>query len=77
MKEEGITIMTNTLEEKIQKLPPERQQEVEAIVDGFLQQPEPVAHPQFKFDWEGSIKDLRDTYTSVELQHKALEWWGD
>ena len=28
----------------------------------------------FKFDWEGGLSDLRDNYTSVELQHNALEW---
>ena len=28
----------------------------------------------FKFDWEGGLSKLRDKYTSVELQHKALEW---
>ncbi|HGJ65487.1 TPA: DUF2281 domain-containing protein [bacterium] len=27
-----------------------------------------------KFDWEGGLSDLKDKYTSVELQHKVLEW---
>ena len=29
---------------------------------------------KFKFDWEGDLADLSKEYTSVELQHKALEW---
>ncbi len=29
---------------------------------------------QFKFDWEGGLSRLKDQYTSVELQHKAMEW---
>lgn len=29
---------------------------------------------KFKFDWEDGLKDYREKYTSVELQHKALEW---
>jgi hypothetical protein len=29
---------------------------------------------KFKFDWEGGLSDLKEQYTSVELQHKALEW---
>jgi len=28
----------------------------------------------FKFDWEGGLLELKNKYTSVELQHKALEW---
>ena len=27
-----------------------------------------------KFDWAGGLKELRDEYTSVELQEKASEW---
>jgi hypothetical protein len=26
---------------------------------------------QFKFDWENGLSDLKNQYTSVELQHKA------
>ena len=29
---------------------------------------------KIKFDWEGGLSELKDKYTSVELQHKALEW---
>lgn len=29
---------------------------------------------KFKFDWEGGLSKLRDQYTSVELQHKAMDW---
>ena len=29
---------------------------------------------KFKFDWEGGLSDLKKKYTSVSLQHKALEW---
>jgi len=36
-----------------------------------------LSRNKLKFDWEGALADLRDKYTSVELQHKALEWWGD
>lgn len=32
------------------------------------------AKNKFQFDWEGGLSKLRDQYTSVELQHKALEW---
>ena len=29
---------------------------------------------RFSFDWEGGLSELTDQYTSVELQHKAIEW---
>jgi len=34
----------------------------------------PKKKGEFKFDWEGSLKEVKDKFTSVELQHKALEW---
>ena len=29
---------------------------------------------KFRFDWEGGLSEIRGKFTSVELQHKALEW---
>ena len=29
---------------------------------------------KFKFEWEGGLSELKERFTSVELQHKALEW---
>ncbi len=29
---------------------------------------------KFRFDWEGGLSELKDKYSSAELQHKALEW---
>ena len=33
-----------------------------------------TAAKKFKFDWEGDLSDLNEEFTSVELQHKAMEW---
>ncbi|MCL0057807.1 dCTP deaminase [Dehalococcoidales bacterium] len=33
-----------------------------------------VVGKKFKFDWEGGLSDLKEKFTSVELQHKILEW---
>lgn len=27
----------------------------------------------FRFDWEGGLSELKEEYTSIEFQHKALE----
>ena len=66
-----------TLEELIKELPPELQQEVGDFVQFLLEKQVKKPKGKFKFNWEGALQDLRDQYTSVELQHKVLEWWGD
>lgn len=29
---------------------------------------------KFTFDWEDGLSDIKDEFTSVDLQHKSLEW---
>ena len=67
----------STLEEVIKNLPPELQQEVQDFVDFLMEKHMPQRKVELKLDWRGALRDMRDQYTSVELQHKALEWWGD
>lgn len=33
-----------------------------------------VKAKKFKFDWEGGLSEMREKFTSVELQHRTLEW---
>ena len=61
----------------IKELPPELQQEVEDFVQFLVEKRTPRAKGKPKFHWRGALRDLRDKYTSVELQHKIHEWWGD
>jgi len=63
--------------DRINELPPELQQEVEDFVQFLLDKRVPKPQGQLKLDWRGGLRDLRDQYTSVQLQHKVLEWWGD
>ncbi len=37
-------------------------------------QRKPESKKKFKFDWEGGLADVKDKMTSVELQHKAMDW---
>jgi len=62
------------IEQIIKELPPELQQEVEDFVKFLLEKRVRKPKGKFKFGWAGALKDLRDQYTSVELQHKILEW---
>ena len=62
------------IEELIKALPPELQQEARDFVEflGERRARKPLGKP--RFDWAGALRDLRDHYTSVELQHKIAEW---
>jgi hypothetical protein len=59
------------IDEMVNELPPERQAEVRDFVEFLLtiQRSRPRRKPQF--GWAGALKDLRDEFTSVELQHEV------
>jgi len=61
-------------EEMIKDLPPELQQEVRDFVQSLVEKRVPKPRGKPRFDWAGSLKELRDQYTSVELQHKISQW---
>ena len=65
------------LDKQIQQLPPELQREVEIFVRDLAERGGKRPRKKLRLDWKGGLKDLRSQYTSVELQHKALDWWGD
>lgn len=67
---------TQSLEELIHSLPAELQQEVfnYAKYPADTKATKPKKH-KLRFDWEGVLSDLRDQFTSVELQHDILKQW--
>ena len=64
------------IEANIQKLPPHLISSVldyvEFLVDKYADTK--PRRKKFKFDWEGELSDLAEKFSSVELQHQALEW---
>ena len=66
-----------TIEELIRQLPPDLQQEVIDFAKFLMQKRQRKASGELKLDWRGALRDMRDEYTSVELQHRLVEWWGD
>jgi len=64
------------IEAKIDKLPEHVIPEINDFIDFLLVKygDKKIKKSKFKFDWEGGLSNLKDKYTSVELQHKALEW---
>ena len=63
-----------TLKDLVDQLLPELQQEVRDFVEFLLEKRARRPRRKPKFDWAGALKDLRDRYSSVELQHKIAEW---
>jgi len=60
---------------KIEKLPNFLFSEVNDFVEFLLTKysNREIQKTKFKFDWEGGLSKLRNNFSSVELQHKALE----
>lgn len=65
-----------TLEEKIKELPPIYRREVEDFVDFLVEKRTKKLKKRPTFSWSGALKDMRDQFTSVELQHKIANWWA-
>ena len=60
--------------EKIGKLSPEDQREVEDFIDFLKEKRAKRLKKKPTFSWAGALKELKDQYTSVELQHKVADW---
>lgn len=64
------------IELKIRELPEDLRREVLDYIEFLLKKyrDKEIKVKRFKFDWEGGLSELREKFTSVELQHRALEW---
>ena len=66
-----------TIEAKLRRLPPERRKEAMAYIDRLLEEREAESRPRSRGPYvsRGSLADESETCSSVELQHRALDWW--
>ncbi|MDX6404873.1 MAG: hypothetical protein QOH70_2328 [Blastocatellia bacterium] len=62
------------IEEIINELPPKQQSEVRDFVEFLLAKQRSSPRMKPRFDWAGALRDMRDEYTSVELQHEITGW---
>ncbi len=60
----------------ITQLSPDARQEVQDFARFLLSKQKPRLVRKPRLNWKGALKDLSDQYTSVTLQHEALEWWA-
>ncbi len=63
-----------TLQQLVEQLPPDLRQEVADFAAFLLERRRKKPRRKPRFDWAGALKDLRDQYTSVELQHQIARW---
>ncbi len=72
-----MSAATKPLVELVQELPPDVQAEVRDFVEFLLVKRARKPAKKLRQDWAGALRDVRDQYTSLELQRKALDWRGD
>jgi len=65
------------LYELLNELPPDARQEVEDFAEFLLQKKRSKKQDKLRMDWAGGLKEFKNKYSALELQQKALEWWGD
>lgn len=67
---------THEIEAKIVKLPDHILPEINDFVEFLLSKygTKENYKGKFKFDWEGGLSTLKSQFTSVDLQHKSMEW---
>ena len=65
---------SESIDEMVNELAPGQQAEVRDFVEFLLtrQRSSPRRKPQF--DWAGALREMRDDYTSVDLQHEIARW---
>ena len=61
------------LEEVIKELPPDLRQEVADFARFLMEKRARRPKGRMKLDWRGALEDMKEQYTSVDLQHKIQE----
>ncbi len=62
--------------ELFKMLPDDLKREVLDYIEFLLERRGMRRTGTLKMEWKGALRELGKKYTSVELQHKSLEWWG-
>jgi hypothetical protein len=65
------------LEDLIQQLSVAKRDEVRDFVLFLLEKQRRRAPRTLCQDWAGGLADLKNQFTAIELQKKALDWRGD
>ena len=63
-----------TLKELVEHLPPDLEPEVKDFIEFLLSKKGRSKSREPTFEWAGCLKELKNKYTSVELQHEISGW---
>jgi len=63
-----------TIDDLVKELPPELRGEVEDFIEFLIERRFKKTHGKPTFGWAGDLRDLKEKYTSVELQHRISQW---
>jgi len=65
----------NNIENRINELPDDLKKEVIDFIDFLIMKKNQGKTTEgFNFNWEGGLAELKDKYSSVDLQHQASDW---
>jgi len=65
------------IEEMAKNLPPDLRIQVISFMQFLLERKMPKRGVILRQDWAGALRHVKNEYTSLDLQKKALEWRGD
>jgi hypothetical protein len=66
--------VVHQIQEKAQQLTPDKQAAALDYIEFLLSKEKPLSREPMTFEWAGCLADLKDQYTSVELQKQANLW---
>jgi hypothetical protein len=69
--------MEKQIDQIIQVLPLEIRQQVRDFIEFLLEKRVQKPRAKLGLDWRGALSEWKGQFSSVELQHKALDWWSD
>jgi hypothetical protein len=66
---------TRLIENKFNVLPDDLKREVLDFIDFLMaKRRQEKILSQFDFTWEGGLTDFKDDFSSVDLQHRSMDW---
>jgi hypothetical protein len=72
-----MSVRIREIEQLAAQLDPQDLQELKDIVEFLVARKNARNSCPIKQSWAGALSHLKDQYTSLELQKKALGWRGD
>jgi len=65
---------SGSVEDKIRMLPPDLREDAMQYIDELVKRSKRASPTSFRCVAEGTLAELGTRYSSVDLQHKAMEW---